>query len=783
MTMGGGQPQEIEILADIKLNAEKFRRQLQDMLGNLPAMAAQAAGRATSGIGNQGATEAGTKVDEKATVERQKVRTQALQHLAQQFPGGGLMTQMAGAFKSGGIMAGLATGMGAAVGILTGILKSSQVFQTLQNTVFKTLGMMADLFLMPFVPYMMRFVNWMLTHMPQIQQAGEKTVDILSKIWGVLTWGSGQTAAGKARGGAGGFLQRAAGFLASPEGLMIAGGSAMMATGFLAPVGAGLVGAGAIRMGNKLATGGYQMGGKVPGGPGEPVPTMLHGGEIIVPQDIAAGASNFGGRVASWIERFQQKEMGPGGVLSKWYDEMFGHSIIPDMWGNIRGLFQGIETEASAVHRQVGSSTKSIEDDQSSFWDKLKFWEWIGDGWKTIMDCLKMIGGKIKDFFTFDISIPNPMNIDWAGLWGKIGEVKDTVEDWFVNAFDWIMPPLPKVDISWSVIWDCMKLAGAYVWGFFSDPNQTGSIPWAAVKAWNGIKSIPGIAVNLGSIIKDCFNMVKNHVVGFFTNSIPTFFTNVWNKISGWVPSFDVTAIWNSFKQVLDDFVSDVKSKITSIPGRIGSLAGKLKFWNFGAATDLNWSYAGGPRIFGGGGGVGVADADEEMPETSAGKVTAGAHDLTTSAGAKAAVEKFLSNTAGSTATTQSLVHNMTNRMTVSQENLEKSFEMVRSATIAQSYGIHQTSGGADRVGAAPISFSTHAPSGFARATYAWDPDLYTFGTAGRSSSRGHSGVGGAFSSRVVNVQILSNQSVHDIVRDVERLDSIQEASFFNSVM
>ena len=98
MTMGGGQPQEIEILADIKLNAEKFRRQLQDMLGNLPAMAAQAAGRATSGIGNQGATEAGTKVDEKATVERQKVRTQALQHLAQQFPGGGLMTQMAGAF-------------------------------------------------------------------------------------------------------------------------------------------------------------------------------------------------------------------------------------------------------------------------------------------------------------------------------------------------------------------------------------------------------------------------------------------------------------------------------------------------------------------------------------------------------------------------------------------------------------------------------------------------------------------------------------------------------------
>ena len=44
------------------------------------------------------------------------------------------------------------------------------------------------------------------------------------------------------------------------------------------------------------------------------------------------------------------------------------------------------------------------------------------------------------------------------------------------------------------------------------------------------------------------------------------------------------------------------------------------------------------------------------------------------------------------------------------------------------------------------------------------------------------SGNGEITSSRVVNVNITSSMSIHDIVRDVERLDSIQEAAFFNTV-
>jgi len=353
---GGGE--QIEMDLGLVIDENKLIQQLKRVFGNMGDLYQRAGG----GGGGQGNVNESGNVNQntKEQDERSKVRTNALKHLATQFPGGGLMTSMASAFKGGGMIAGLATGMGAAVGILTGILKSSQVFQTLQNTVFKTLGMMADLFMMPFVPHMMRFVNWMLQNMPAMQEAGQKTVDILAKIWGVLTFGSGMTAEGKAEGGVSGFGKRALGFATSKEAMLLGGGALLTATGVGAGPGAAMMIAGGGIMATKLATGGYQMGGKVPGSPGEGVPTMLHGGEIVVPQDIAAGARGMGGRVAAWIERFQQKEMGPGGVISKWYDEMFGHSIIPEMWGNIRGLFEGIESEAETTSRQVAGATSDI---------------------------------------------------------------------------------------------------------------------------------------------------------------------------------------------------------------------------------------------------------------------------------------------------------------------------------------------------------------------------------------------------------------------------------------
>ena len=313
VTAGGGGSEEVEFRAKFNIDVAALQAQLKQVFGNIPNMIGQASGQFGGGQGN--VNESGTvKQNTKEQDERSRVRTASLKHLAQQFPGGGLMTGMAQAFKGGGLMAGVATGITAAVGILTSIMKSSQVFQTLSGTVFKVLGFMADMFLMPFVPMMMKFVNWMLQHMPQIQAAGEKTVAVLEGIANVLGWGARQQEAGKERGGFLGGVQRAYGAATNVKTLAGAGliGASTAATvasgGLLSPVAAG-----GIMLGGSLVASGvsesFQMGGRVPGSPGQGVPAMLHGGEMVIPQDIAAGAKGMGGRVAAWIERFQQKEL------------------------------------------------------------------------------------------------------------------------------------------------------------------------------------------------------------------------------------------------------------------------------------------------------------------------------------------------------------------------------------------------------------------------------------------------------------------------------------------
>jgi len=755
---------QIEMELGLVIDENKLIQQLKRVFGNMGELYTRAGG----GGGGGGANEAGqvnmSKADIKTQSERQKVRTDSLKHLAQQFPGGGLMTSMASAFKSGGMMAGVATGISAAVGILTSIMKSSQIFQTLSGTVFKVLGFMADMFLMPFVPMMMKFVTWMLTNMPAIMSAGQKTADAVEGIWNFFTWGSRQQKAGEEKGGVEGRLQAGAGALFDPM---------TWIKGLLGPVATvpkllGLV--------NKMPTV-MQMGGKVPGGPGESVPTMLHGGEMVIPQDIAAGAKGMGGRVASWIERFQQKEMGPGGVIAKWYDEMFGHSIIPEMWGNIRGLFQGIETEADNTGRQVASATGDIEDDNKSFWSKLKFWEHIGKGWQLIKDCFNLVKDNILAFFTFSIDLPNVPKIDWGGLINKLKAVGDKLAGWSSKVVDFIVPDFkaPKIDV--SEIWNCVNLVKNSITGFFMEkiPNVFLGAIGSLGSALGSIGSSIG---NFGSMIWDCMKMIGGGIKSFFLDTIPNFFINAWSKASGWVPDFG--NVGSLILNALTGLAANIKDKIMSIPGHITGIVGKLKFWQFGS---LNYSYTGGVRKVGGGGGGGFMSS-EELETTMGG---GGEGDLTDLHTAIEKVEAFYEERGGSLASVNSLAHNADNRMTATVAQVTKSFENLQVAHNMANNIADLNEGGRGMgtpLGGFQMPSITEHKTGFAQTYYAYDPDVegWAFGRLGKSNQRRSGGGGGNISNRTVNVSILSNQSVQDIVRDVERLDSIAETSFFNSV-
>jgi len=753
MTTSGGGEERITFLADLKINVEDLQRQIKSVFGNIPELVGRASG---SMGGGGGVSESGEVAGGgKEAQERSKVQTGAMKHLAQQFPGGGLMTQMAGAFKGGGMMAGLATGMTAAVGFLMQILKSSQVFQLLQGTIFKTLGFMADMFVMPFVPMMMKFVSWMLTHMPEIQEAGEKTAAFIEKIASVFSWGQDQKSAGKERGGPLGWMQERVGESVTPGGIFktlsaMSGGQGNF-------------------FGQKLT--GMQMGGKVPGSPGEGVNAQLHGGEIVIPQDIASGAKNMGGRVASWIERFEQKEMGSGGVIAKWYDEMFGNSIIPKMWGDIRGLFQGIESESETVGRQVTSSTTNIEADQKGFWSKLKFWEQMGEGWGKIKDCFNLIKDKIFDFFTFDIDFPGIPSIDWDSLMSKLGDVGTAIKDWSKGLWDWVMPDLPEIDISWSGIWDRMKSVGTVVQEFFTKTL------WGGVKtAFDGLTAAAGsvgsFTINIGSGIKDCFIAAKDSVIGFFT-SIPGKLMGVVRKIASWRPSFpSATDLYGGIRDKLDSIVADITSKIKGLAGNLnpvswfnnafGSLRGTVPRRGGPGSRSGSGAGAGAGAGAGNTGDTGDTGGTGDTGDVGNNGVGSGVVVTTATGGIRESGERVV-NDADDSAGSQ-------------RQSSTPAFNAYMQTQASMG-------GGPGRAFTASLAANTSAKASGGMFQF----DQYSYSGTGEafgrlSSSSNSSGGRTNIANRTVNVSIISNQSVTDIVSDIERLQSMDEASFFNSV-
>jgi len=83
----------------------------------------------------------------------------------------GPIGKMAGGMMKGGII-GVATGaISTIMGILSKALGSSSIFTGVAAQFWKIAGVMVDMLLMPLLPYMMKFIQWMMTSvMPQVMQ-------------------------------------------------------------------------------------------------------------------------------------------------------------------------------------------------------------------------------------------------------------------------------------------------------------------------------------------------------------------------------------------------------------------------------------------------------------------------------------------------------------------------------------------------------------------------------------------------------------------------------------
>ena len=398
--------------------------------------------------------------------------TKGLGQIAKQLPAAGLMTDMAGAFKQGGPIAGITAGVSGMLGFVKSIMESSKVFQTVGGSFFKIFSAMADVFLLPFLPLAMKGMQMLLQHMPMISDWGQKAATWLEdgikwlqgrglpgammdglnwlKNWTTGTaipaviegaktaggwvwdkaqnWFTGiweaikstfnidqgtaqkQAATGSyyemdVPGGGPAGYNEAMRTMSGTESAVY--GAANMFDAAL-PFGSGIGDAteagmgqwwalqgrhrdmtrreGTQTQGGRAAARGMsteeledfimregydptqarasrQLGGSVPGGPGQGVNMTLHGGEEIIPRDVvqameSAQGGVLGGffgtmgeqifeqtqKINSYVQEFKTREGGAGGTIATFDAEVL-EGDLPKVWSNIDDYLSGIGTQ------------------------------------------------------------------------------------------------------------------------------------------------------------------------------------------------------------------------------------------------------------------------------------------------------------------------------------------------------------------------------------------------------------------------------------------------------
>ena len=111
-----------------------------------------------------------------------------LGQLVKMMPAGGAIANVTSAFKQGGMMTWVLTGVIGIVGFVKGLLSQSKIFGAISGTFFKMAGAMMDMALMPMLPLMMRFLGWFHQKgMAMAQEWGAKLANGVNKLVSIVT--------------------------------------------------------------------------------------------------------------------------------------------------------------------------------------------------------------------------------------------------------------------------------------------------------------------------------------------------------------------------------------------------------------------------------------------------------------------------------------------------------------------------------------------------------------------------------------------------------------------
>ena len=363
------------------------------------------------------------------------------------------------ALGKGGAIGGGMAAVGSILGIVKKAFGSSSILNTVAKSFWTIMGTMADIILMPMLPYMFKFLQWMMTSvMPWVLKVSEGVGALLKGNPGPLYE----------------MLYKLLIDVVKEAVILIVKAIphiipflAKMILGILKGLGKGLLGIFGFHQGGIAS---YHSGGTVPGGPQSEQVALLQGGETVIPRMDTVKKSVFGwfsgtskmidktkDRMSRWVDEDIRKEGGTGGFWQRWYDSMVGASILPETKKGVQGWFSETEEES-----------KSLKD---------KIWGWISDNavtnffsdiWGSIAGALSDIwGGKYSEGHKKYEGEPGGKPT-YKGIWGFLQWLKDQIPSW-----DWIKGKIGEGvgQIGDIGDWIGKKLSG--LWGGRRGPGVT----------------------------------------------------------------------------------------------------------------------------------------------------------------------------------------------------------------------------------------------------------------------------------------------------------------------
>ena len=511
------------------------------------------------------------------------------------------MIPLSGAMAKGGAIGAMGAGVGMIVGFLGKALGSSGIFSGVAGSFWKIAGIMIDMLLMPMLPYLMKFLQFMLTTiLPLFQEIGKALgamfsgdmaplFKVLMKVIKLAMWDIPnilRAAIAKALWGAmKGILS-----MILPDWLLKGGSNAASFGGGMARrmMGGGGrmadAGGGATETANAVS-GFYDSASK----DGEKVARAVGGATDRAKHQVKKDGEQFvrGAITNSWLSDTHEGVSGfwsdlaqkGGGVkdsLFGWLDgidwsifDIDWGGIFGGIWGAITGFFTGKDDEGKEVSPSIPGMIGGIG-------EAIHF-PAMSDLAKSVSDYVwtqaQYTWWKISDFFTCEI--PNKIPT-WEEIWAGITGWWDGLKGLAGTAGTWVKDKAKAIWGTWggttthqgeTVVTEPTGIAGII-------PNLIAKMPswstiWSTITGWwNGLKDIGSAA---GTLAKD-------------------WASGIWGSwdlktgIAGFLPK-----MWENLKDVGSSIMSGLGDMFTMDMGLMTSTQVQKLTEQFGSNFDWSW--------------------------------------------------------------------------------------------------------------------------------------------------------------------------------------------------